>query len=176
MNKLDFYNLFYNRLLQEDRELTDLTGQGIFYAPELYIAFVLGKEIKKKEQLIFGQEDMRWIRETDIGAESPTDFAFVKEGKQFAFEMKLRSTYHAYGRDVDKLMTIENYDKYFIALADTYEDEKTNDGRLRTFEKEQAGKIKRIVDEFMSFNTEQTRYTSKQICCTLGIWQVDEEG
>lgn len=52
MNNELLYNTILKVLQKEDRELT---GTGIFYAPELYIAFITGKQIKEKEMKLFGK-------------------------------------------------------------------------------------------------------------------------
>lgn len=169
MNEIQLYNILLETIIKEDLELTNLTGSGIFYAPELYIAFVLGKEIKRNEKLIFNQEST-WIRETDFGKSGPTDFAFKIKGSTFAFELKIRANLFSYKADIEKLKLLKTgYEGYFIALIDTWETDKENDPRILSLEREYAD-LKR-VSEFISFNTNQTRY-KKQICCTLGLWKI----
>ena len=78
MDEKSLYDTIYKTLIEEDEEFTRLSDQGIFYAPELYIALLLGKEIKKNEKEIF-KSNVTWIRETDLGNGGPTDFAFKIE-------------------------------------------------------------------------------------------------
>ncbi|MDF0718371.1 hypothetical protein PY092_19610 [Muricauda sp. 334s03] len=89
MDSKKLYEIIYETVLEEDNELTNLTGKGIFYAPELYVAFILGKSIKKNEISIFNKE-VSWVRETNLGNTGPTDFAFEVDEATFAFELKLR--------------------------------------------------------------------------------------
>jgi hypothetical protein len=46
MNEAILYQSISEVIQKEDREFTKLTGQGIFYCPELYVAVVMGKAIK----------------------------------------------------------------------------------------------------------------------------------
>jgi hypothetical protein len=169
MNLDLLYNTIFERLEKEDFDLTSLTGQGIFYSPELYIAFILGKEIKRKEISIFG-EKQEWIRETDFKNGGPTDFAFRKENEvhTYAFELKLRDTVAAYSTDIQKLKRLDNsYTKFFLALVDSWDIQKDKDERIRSLENEHP-ELKRVAN-FTSFSTSQKRYKG-QICCTVALW------
>lgn len=170
MNEKLLYDTIYKTLIEEDEEFTSLSDQGIFYAPELYIALLLGKEIKKMENKIFNS-NVTWIRETDLGNGGPTDFAFKIEDSIIAFELKLRQTVHAYRSDVEKLKKLDqNHTKYFIALADSWERDQDNDGRIKALEKDYP-EIRRISN-FKSFETKQDRYVGA-ITCTVCVWKVN---
>lgn len=169
MNNKILYKTILDRLKQEDEELTSLTNCGIFYAPELYIAFIIGKEIKKNETAIFGQQT-KWIRETDFGNGGPTDFAFETDNRTYIFELKLRDTIDAYSADIDKLKKLNNaYTKHFLALVDSWETDQDKDGRIVALENRHKDLIR--VSSFISFTTKQNRYKG-QICCTVGLWKI----
>ena len=172
MNGSIAYETIYRAIESEDRELTELSKQGIFYTPELYIAIVIGKALKKKENEIFG-EITTWIRETDFKNGGPTDFAFQLENERvLAFELKLRQTIHDYQSDIDKLKKLDSkkYDKYFVALVDSWAKDRENDARIIGLEKNNP-ELNRIA-AFKSFPTAQTRY-SGNITCTLAVWNVN---
>ena len=170
MNNKVLYEIILNRLKQEDDELSSLINQGIFYAPELYIAFILGKEIKKNDVKIFGQQT-EWIRETNFGNGGPTDFAFKTRNKIYAFELKLRNTIYAYSTDIEKLQKLDHtYGKYFLALIDSWDTEKEKDRRIVDIETKYES-LKR-VSIFTSFATKQDWYKG-QVCCTVGLWELD---
>lgn len=172
MLELDLlYQTIFDTLKKEDEELTTLTGQGIFYAPELYIAFVLGKEIKKNDTSIFGQS-VEWIRETSFGNAGPSDFAFKTSKKTYVFELKLRDTIDAYCVDIEKLRKLDNdFAKYFLALVDSWDTDKAKDKRIISLERE-CPELTR-VSSINSFSTKQNRYKGK-ICCTVGLWSLKQ--
>ncbi len=170
MDEQNLYDIIFQTLAEEDAELKVLTGKGIFYSPELYIAFLLGKSIKKYEQVIFNRQST-WIRETDFNKNGPTDFAFKVDGTMYLFELKLRSTIHSYKADIEKLNRLDkNYKKYFLALIDAFDTEKENDYRLASLEKDHP-ELKRIA-KFKNFKTNQDRY-KKDVCCIIGLWEIN---
>ena len=170
MNKSILYNTILNRIEKEDSDLSSLTGKGIFYSPELYIAFIIGKEIKRNEMSIFGQKT-EWIRETDLGNGGPTDFAFKTDKRTYAFELKLRDTSHSYSSDIEKLKKLDDkYVKIFVALVDSWESKKELDDRIFFLENKYLNELNRI-NEFKSFPTLQDRYKG-QVCCTLALWKL----
>ncbi len=171
MNEELLYKTIFDRLIQEDKELTSLTDQGIFYAPELYIAFIIGKEIKKNDAIIFGQPT-KWIRETDFGNGGPTDLAFLTVNKTYVFELKLRDTIDAYSADIDKLKKLgSTYSKYFIALVDSWDTDRDHDTRIVTLENKHQDLIR--ISTFTSFPTKQVWY-KRQICCMVGLWTLKQ--
>ena len=171
MNEEILYNTIYQTLEKEECEFTYLADQGIFFAPELYVATILGKEIKKHEIGIFN-ENAIWLRETGFENGGPTDFAFKLGNSYVAFELKLRQTVHTYKADIEKLRNLcQKFKKYFIALVDTWEKEKTNDDRIQQLEKDYP-EIKRI-SPFKSFKTKQSRYKG-EINCTVCVWKITE--
>jgi hypothetical protein len=172
MNEAILYQSISEVIQKEDREFTKLTGQGIFYCPELYVAVVMGKAIKSREKEIFGSK-VEWIRERDFGNGGPTDFAFKTADTTYAFELKLRQTHHAYSQDIEKLKGLgPGYEKYFIALVDRWEKDTGRDNRIEMIE-EQHSEIYRIHDPFTSFSTEQDWY-KERIACVIGVWGIEE--
>jgi hypothetical protein len=173
MNAEFLYRIIFESLKKEDLELSNLTTQGIFYAPELYIAFVLGKKIKENEEDIFG-EKIEWLRETDFKNGGISDFAFKTSDKSIVFELKLRDTKHAYRRDIEKLKKLDKtkFTGCFIAIVDSFETQKENDARIAALEL-QFPELKR-ASKIESFKTCQGRYKS-QIYCTVAIWILKNE-
>jgi hypothetical protein len=170
MNTKVLYNTIFSRIEKEDLDLTTLNGEGIFFAPELFIAFTIGKEIKRNEVSVFG-ERTQWHREIDFGNGGPTDFAFRTSEKIYAFELKIRDTYHSYCSDIEKLNKLDdNYEKFFIALVDSWESKKEKDNRILNVENKYPNLL-RSVNDFKSFPTQQKRYDGN-VCCTLAIWKL----
>ncbi|MCM5661954.1 hypothetical protein [Galbibacter mesophilus] len=169
MDEQNLYNVIFQTLKKEDCELEELTNKGIFYSPELYIAFLLGKAIKQNEKIIFNKKSC-WLRETDFNKIGPTDFAFKIDETIYAFELKLRSTIHSYKKDIEKLKRLdENYKKYFLALVDVFDASEENDFRILTLEKDHP-ELERVAD-FKSFKTKQDRY-KKSVSCIIGLWKI----
>ena len=174
MNDQLLYNIIVELLKSEDKELHPLTNFGIFYAPELYIAFIIGKEIKKNEITVLGRS-MDWIREIDLKNGGPTDFAFINKdkdsnGKEYAFELKLRDTYEAYCADIEKLKRLDgNYLKYFLALVDSSTKDQDKDPRIVKIEKTYP-KLKRVAP-FISFKTQDNWYVG-DITCIVALWKL----
>ena len=170
MNDRLLYNTILERIQEEDSDLASLTGKGIFYSPELYVAFIIGKEIKRNEIAIFGQKT-EWIRETDFKNGGPTDFAFIMDKRTYAFELKLRDTFYSYSSDIEKLKKLDDsYEKFFIALVDSWESKKELDERILLLENKYPNGLER-VNEFKTFKTLQDRYKG-QVCCTLALWKL----
>ncbi len=163
------YETIFETIKREDEELANLTGKGIYYAPELYVAFMLGKEIKKNDIKIFGQS-VEWLRETSFGDTGPSDFAFKTDKITYVFELKLRDKDSAYINDVKKLKKLDNnYVKYFLALVDSKASQKDKDPRIVSLKKEYP-ELKQI-SKIESFSTMQDWYKG-DICCTVGLWNI----
>jgi hypothetical protein len=64
INQDNLFNSILNTVFKIEHELNDLKPSfGIFLAPELYLAFEVGKEIYKNRNSIFGKEEIKWVRE-----------------------------------------------------------------------------------------------------------------
>ena len=75
------------------------------------------------------------MRETNFENGDPTDFAFKVNNLTYAFELKLRDNLYAYKADVEKLNLLgSKFQKYFLALVDTWQTEKENDSRITNLE------------------------------------------
>ena len=168
MNHQILYDIIFDCLKQEDEELSPITSQGIFFAPELYVAFIIGKNIKRRELDVFDNR-ATWYRETDLKNGGPSDFAFNIEGQStYVFELKMRQTIQAYNADINKLKNLNpNHQKIFIALVDAWEKDKEADPRITGLETYHPDLIR--IAAFQSFPTKQDRYQGK-IWCTLGVW------
>ncbi len=174
MNTQSLFNSIFATLEKEDQELSQLSDEGIFYAPELYIAILMGKAIKTNESEIFNAES-KWIRETLFGNGGPTDFAFQVGNTKYVFELKLRDTVHSYINDVQKLKSMRDkedihYEKYFIALVDSYTRNNELDGRISSLE-QHFPDLRRIAIE--DFASKQSRYTKRDIFCNVVLWKVE---
>jgi len=157
-----------------DKELESLNGSGIFFAPELYIAFLIGKEITRNKEIIFGSKDIVWDRERDLGNGGPSDIVFEnirgeKSEITAVFEFKLRDTVDAYKKDINKLLLLNKPDcrKFFCVLLDSFS--KANDDRLKNLEKEYSSQLK-LIDK-TSFPVNQDWYR-KQVYCILNLYEV----
>lgn len=127
-NKEKLFNTIKSSIQEIETELHEVQ-KGIFFAPELYIAFRIGLAIYKNKQNIFKGEKVEWLRETSFAKGSIADIAFEVDDRKYVFELKIRSTSHSYEADINKLRTLTNVDeKYFVALVDCFLN--GDDGRL----------------------------------------------
>lgn len=159
-------------VLQIEAELYEINESGIFFAPELYLAFEIGKSLFKDQTAIFGTKDLKWIRERNLGNGGPSDLIFQsKDGKDVVvFEFKISSTSHGYQRDVIKLQALPkadtiNYHKFFVALIDQFPGK--FDGR-RDYLKNSSQQC--LGEE--AFEVHYSAYSGK-VNCVLALYQVD---
>ncbi len=174
MNEEKLYKCIYDILENESSEIEKLTGEGIFYAPELYIAFLLGKKIKINEFEIFNEET-NWVREINLGNGGPTDLCIFTQNKFYAFEFKIRATIDSYSRDIEKLIKLKNYhdkviEKYFIALVDSFDSEDIKDERILDLEKRYP-ELKRVAT-FKNFKAIQKVFSSNPTYCKVAVWKI----
>jgi hypothetical protein len=125
-------------VLQIETELYEINKSGIFFAPELYLAFEIGKALFREREAIFGTIDLEWIRERNLGNGGPSDLIFECGNEKIVFEFKIASTYNDYERDVIKLQKLLSndkitYHKFFVALIDHFPNK--YDGRIDYLEK-----------------------------------------
>lgn len=150
-----------------DSELRQLNNTGIFFAPELYIAFCLGRDIYKNRDRIFGTSDVKWLRETNLGNGGPSDICFEVENRKVVFELKLRDTSHAYNADVEKLKRLtEIEEKFFCVLLDKIKDD---DGRLLNLVSMSQSAINNVGQ--YNFPTWNNWYSSN-VSCSLNLFKV----
>ena len=131
-NKQELFNTTKSAIQEIETEL-HYVDKGIFFAPELYIAFRIGLNIYKNRKNIFKGDKVEWLRETSFAKGSIADIAFKVDGKNCVFELKIRSTGPSYESDINKLRALTGVDeKYFIALVDCFVN--GEDGRLPVLE------------------------------------------
>jgi hypothetical protein len=168
------FSLISTTILDLNTGLSKLNGTGVFFAPELYLAFSIGMEIMKQSHEVFKVPDVYWDRERDLKNGGPSDIVFEQktdtENKIISvIELKLRDTYDAYKADIVKLLRLNLPDckRYFCVLLDSFTQE--NDDRLRKLESEFPGNIKQIGQN--SFKVNQNWY-KKQVYCVLNLYEV----
>jgi len=118
------YNIIVDTLSSEEKELRNIKGHdddnyiGVLSAPELYLAFLIGKNITSKLSLALNEEIV-WNREVNKSY-GFTDFEFTIGEQIFAFELKIKQTWDSYINDIDKLNKNyeDNINKYFIYEED----------------------------------------------------------
>lgn len=159
-------------VLQIEAELYEINKSGIFFAPELYLAFEIGKSLFKEKAAIFGTEDLEWIRERNLGNGGPSDLIFQSKDKNdlVVFEFKIASTSHGYQRDVIKLQKLLktdtiNYYKFFVALIDQFPNR--YDGRQDYLKN--SG-LQCLGEE--AFEVHYSAY-SGDLNCVLALYQID---
>ncbi len=168
------YHKIFDFLENEDATINLLNPKaGIFFAPELYVVFQVGRLLKTHELKVFG-ENVEWLRETDLKNGGPSDLIFKnKNGELYVFEFKMRGTIHSYNRDIEKLiklLIIEGHKikrRFLIALVDVALEKIEKDLRIKTL-----NELKAIGYNFQSFETRQERYTRDKISCMLGMWEI----
>jgi len=119
-NKQELFNTIMSSIQEIENELHGV-DKGIFFAPELYIAFKMGFSIYQNRKNIFIGDKVEWLRETSFAKGSIADIAFEVDDKKCVFELKVRSTGPSYESDINKLRALTNVDeKYFVALVDCF--------------------------------------------------------
>ncbi|MGB4773309.1 MAG: hypothetical protein WBP58_17725 [Chitinophagaceae bacterium] len=119
-NKEHLFHTVTMSVAEIENELSE-SGKGIFFAPELYIAFKIGLNIYKNRNKIFNGSEVEWLRETSLIKGTITDIAFLVDGKICVLELKVESTHKNYEADLNKLLSIVDTDeRYFIALIDCF--------------------------------------------------------
>jgi hypothetical protein len=141
--------------------------KGIFFAPELYISFCIGKDITKSCYNIF-DTSVEWLRETNFGNGGPTDIIFKTADTYVLIELKLRDTIEAYKADIEKLRRLNiASEKFFCVLLDSFTP--SNDDRLNKLEKEYSNNL--ILIGHHVFPTWNNWY-KKQIFCNLNLYSI----
>lgn len=165
----ELYKTIELTIKEIETNLKDSNGTGIYFSPELYVAFCLGKDIAKNRQLIFGNTNIEWQREIDLGNGGPTDIIFKSNEHYTVIELKLRGTYESYKADIEKLKRLKiQSDKYFCVLLDSFT--KENDNRLLKLEEEYHQVLTKIGHT--SFPTWNNWYR-QQVYCNLNLYKVN---
>ena len=151
-----------------ESNLKESNDTGIYFTPELYVAFCIGKDIAKHRVSIFGTNDIEWQREIDLGNGGPSDIIFRNKEQLTVIELKLRGTYDSYKADIEKLKRLKiSSDKYFCVLLDSFT--ANNDERLLKLEQEFKEQLNKIGH--YSFPTWNNWY-QRQIYCNLNLYQL----
>jgi len=157
-----------NTVLTIDTELNKTNETGIFFAPELYTAFCIGRDIYNDRLNIFGPQDIKWLREINLGNGGPSDISFKTGDTHVIVELKLRDTGLAYQADIEKLKRLPATDeKFFCVLVDTIENK--YDGRLDNLQTKFGNEIINIGHH--SFPTWNNWYSSK-VHCHLNLYKL----
>jgi Holliday junction resolvase-like predicted endonuclease len=161
------FDTIKNTICTIENELKNLDNKGVFFAPELFIAFCIGKDIFISRENIFGTQKIDWLRETYLGNGGPSDIIFKKDETYVVIELKLRSTIDAYKKDVEKLKKLpEAYEKFFCVLIDQIPE--NIDGRADRLETVYGSQVEKIGHYF--FPTWPV--THKNIDCHLNLYKV----
>ncbi|OCH29970.1 hypothetical protein A6E13_19095 [Aliivibrio fischeri] len=158
----------------ENKELSDISQEGIFHMPELAFAYECGKAIIKESKSIFGETTVEWCRECDLKNGGPTDLVFkLGSGYTIAIEFKLRDTTTAYQNDIEKLGRIkeEKCIRLFCALVDVFNHQLPDDGRQVYIECLPNYQVKPLHK--VTFDTKQSRYV-KPVSCVACVWEVGQ--
>lgn len=173
MTDSKLFDTIKDSILQIELSLKDFSNKGVYFAPELHLAFCIGQKIMENRTQIFGDERVEWLREINLGNGGPSDiiFKYLDTNKYKVIELKLRDNYDAYRKDIIKLLKLpENYSKYFCVLLDSFST--TNDERLIRLESEFKGNIE-CIGHF-SFPTWNNWY-EKGIHCNINLYSVGRE-
>lgn len=154
-------------ILTIDTELKSTNEKGIFFAPELYTAFCIGRDIYKDRLNIFGTHDIEWLREFNLGNGGPSDIVFKNTNYHVVLELKLRNTGYSYQADIEKLKKLPVTDEKFICvLIDKIPDK--YDGRLDYLKSIYENEIVNVGH--YSFPTWNNRYP--KIDCHLNLYKL----
>lgn len=169
-NQEKLFTCILDTVLRIENDLKSVNSTGIFFAPELYLAFEVGKELYKKRIHIFGDNDIEWVRELNLGNGGPSDLILQSENDTYVFEFKIADKWNSYERDIAKLKALKNsgnksFYKFFVALVDHFPGKK--DGRLDFLENSGLTCL-----GSNSFPTKFSSYKS-DINCFLGLYQID---
>ena len=159
----------------ENSALQELCNEGIFFMPEIAYAYACGKELMARRSTLAPDLPMSWKREIKLHTDGPCDLVVdLSDGRQVAFEFKVRSTLQGYQSDLEKLMRIKEpkMARVFCALVDSFtRDLPDTDERIRGIERSYPGAVSRLLDPFPSFPTVQSVY-KRDISCVVAVWSV----
>lgn len=163
----DLYHAAVLVARREDADVRALSGDGVFSVPELAYAYLVGKEFASRRRFGHGKEVV-WEREKGLGGAGPTDLVLTVDEAVMAVEFKVRSTYDAYERDVEKLAASRAGLGVFCALVDRSAG--APDPRIEHVDG--LGGVTRLVRDFEAFPTRTGRYAGS-IECVVAAWVVD---
>ena len=170
-------NTIVNALRKEDLELSQIHNKGIFFLPELAITYIVGKAIMLDAEKIFGVQVEEWKSDCKSNeTKERTDLILkLANEKILFFELKKRCNAKDYADAINRLKKIPSDSfKFFCAVMDCdagKEIKQTEEQEIKF-----GNEVKRIVDGnkfFDYFTTRDLKYNDKQICCVVGLWQVN---
>ncbi|MCE9614890.1 MAG: hypothetical protein K8T26_11475 [Lentisphaerae bacterium] len=164
---------------EEDKELRQLCGEGIFWMPELAFAYAVGKHaIKVLNSGNRNESPYQWRRETQIDGQGPVDLIIMEpSGTEVVVEFKMRDTESAYVADINKLHALKSNNPSrraaFCVLCDAWDDHWQDDPRLQVIQRlSSAGEPSvRPIGDAVPIQTVQNRYAGK-IACVVAMWEV----
>jgi len=157
----------------EEAFLKQTSGGGIFFMPELAYAYACGKAVMVDSNRIFGNVNVAWEREVNLGLGGPSNLVFkLPSNYRIVVEFKMRDTLAGYVKEIRKLnrLTDSQTAGIFCVLADPFSDE-TSDKRVAQVEAEAGCKMTPLLHPFPRFPTKQDRY-SGEISCLVAAWSV----
>ena len=123
----NIFNVIKRVILQEEITLKTLCDKGIFFVPEIALAYAIGKEIYINRELIFGNNDVEWLREVTFDkAGGPSDLVFKlptfdDKNLFWNIEFKIAGTKESYLNDINKLRRLPNdHEALFCAITDSW--------------------------------------------------------
>lgn len=166
MNEEAFFLRVKDTVLAVDRELFWTCGKGVLFAPELFLAFTIGKDIAHTSQAIFGGP-IEWLRETSYLKAGPTDCVFELAEHKVFLEFKLKSRDEDYFGDIEKLARINpEHIRLFCVLANSFQEE--SDNRLANLESRYRGRIAQLgLHVFHTWDSYK-----RKVFCHLALYRV----
>jgi hypothetical protein len=159
----NIFNIIKRVIKQEEAELKALCGKGIFFMPEIALVYSIGKEIYINRELVFGNNDVEWLREvTFTNAGGPSDLVFQlptfdEKYLYWNIEFKIAGTKEGYLNDIEKLNRLDDdHEGLFCAITDSWLNKP--DERASIFENESLIPIN--YSNSISFET-KTKYSNQ---------------
>jgi len=161
----------------EDRELNVICDKGLFFMPELAFAYIVGKEIAKNREQIFGEAGYEWSRENTLEEYGLATVIFESKDaakSSILIQFKMRDTYLSYINDIKDLRKQEvgKYRKLFCAVVEVFEQQ--HDAYFRSL-KEAFGSEATLIGTTRPFYTWSDKY-KQQIVYIIGLWDVQPDG
>jgi hypothetical protein len=157
---------------QEEATLR-LADKGIFFIPELALAYIVGKEIYFNRKSVLLDENYKWIREQKLGP-GIVDLMFDNGNDKIVIEFKILNKEGEFERDIIKLKKMpDNCLKLFCALEDVFErgkDEVTNRRIFRIKKRYEESLIK--IGKDYSFPTSLKVMYKQDVVCFVELWRV----
>jgi len=154
-------------------------GKGIFFAPEVGLSYLIGKNIAAflAEHPTFSP--LFWDREMSIDPRSPCDLVLRSANAiNCVVEFKLARGDCDYLSDVKKLAAMREVEcRLFCALVDAFVSVGANDPRIVSLENQcrSLGITLHRLGCWQPFQTKQASGNTAR-CCVTAIWEVNPQG